>query len=122
MFFGVSATLLAAVGIVGVTARGVAQRARELGIRIALGAQGRSLVRMVVRESLTTALAGTAIGLLAALWASRLLTSFLFGVEPLDPLTFTAVATLLGVVCLGAAYLSSRRIVYLDAMTVLKAE
>jgi len=122
MFFGIAATLLAAVGIFGVTARGIALRTRELGIRVALGATGRSLVGMTLRGSLITALAGTAIGAIGALWASRLLVGFLFGVEPTDPLTYMIVVSLLGAVCLFAAYLPTRRIARVDPVDVLRAE
>jgi ABC-type antimicrobial peptide transport system permease subunit len=122
MFFGISATLLAAVGIFGVTARSVAQRTRELGIRVALGATGEGLIGMIVRGSLTTALIGTAAGLVGALWVSRLLAGFLFGVEPTDPLTYATAVTFLVGVCLLAAYFPTRRIATVDPVEVLKAE
>lgn len=121
-FFGICATLMAAVGIFGVTARSVAMRVREFGIRVALGAEGGSLLRMVLRENLTTALAGTALGLVGALWVSRLLARFLFGIEPLDPITFGTVVSLLVLVCLAAGYLPARRILRLDPVTALKGE
>jgi putative ABC transport system permease protein len=122
MFFGISATLLAAVGIFGVTARSVALRKRELGIRVALGATGQGLVRMILKVSLTTALAGTALGLIGALWVSRLLAGFLFEVEPTDPRAYVMVVSLLVGVSLFAGYLPTRRVAGVDPVEVLKAE
>lgn len=120
--FGVIATLLAAVGIFGVTARSVARRAREMGIRMALGARGSALVRSTVRRFLLTGLAGTAVGLVGALWVSRLLKRFLYGVEPSDPLTYGTVAALIVVVCLLASYTPARRITRVNPVEVLRAE
>ena len=121
-FFAVSATLLAAVGISGVTARSIAMRAREFGVRVAVGAAAGHLMRMVLTETLATALAGSAMGLVGAAWVSRLLARFLFGIEPLDPFTFGAVASLLVGVCLAASYLPARRILRLDPVAVLKTD
>ncbi|NIM48224.1 MAG: FtsX-like permease family protein, partial [Gemmatimonadales bacterium] len=122
LVFGVVAALLAAAGVFGVTARSVAQRAREMGIRMALGARQEGLVGGVVRSSLGTALAGTVVGVLGALWTSRLISGFLFGVEAWDPLTYGAVASLLFIVCLVASYVPARRIARIDPMDVLRAE
>jgi predicted permease len=121
-FFGLSAFLLAAVGIFGVTGRNIALRKRELGVRVALGATEQGLVGVILRESLTTALVGTAVGLVVALWVSRLLAGFLFGVGPTDPLSYAVVVTLLVGVCLFAGYLPARRIAKVDPVEVLKAE
>jgi len=120
--FGVTAALLAAAGVLGVTARAVAQRTREMGIRMALGARGRRLVGSTVLESLTSALAGTALGLLGAFWASRLLSRFLFGVAPSDPITYGAVGTLVIAVCLGASYVPARQIARVDPVRVMRVE
>jgi predicted permease len=122
MCFGISATLLAAVGVFGVVARSIASRVRELGIRVALGASGRRLVGMVLRQSLTTALTGIIVGLLIAMWASRMVAGYLFGVEPLDPLTFASVAVFLALVGLSAAYLPTRRVLRFDPVRALKVE
>jgi len=122
MCFGISATLLAAVGVFGVVARSIASRVRELGIRVALGASGRRLVGMVLRQSLTTALTGIIVGLLIAMWASRMVAGYLFGVEPLDPLTFASVAVFLALAGLSGAYLPTRRVLQFDPVRALKVE
>jgi predicted permease len=120
--FGSLAALLAAVGIFGVTARGVAQRTRELGIRLALGARQDELVGLILRHSLVIGLAGTGLGLLGAAWASRLLSYYLFSIEPWDPLTYGAVGALSVLVCLAASYLPARRAAGLAPMEVLRQE
>ncbi len=120
--FGVMAAILAAVGIFGVTARAVAHKTREFGIRMALGARDRGLVRMVLRAGLVTVAAGIVLGLLGASWASALLHRFLFDVESSDPLTYGAVALLLVVVCLSASYLPARRITSVNPVNVLRSE
>ena len=120
--FGICATVLAAVGIFGVTARSIAQKTKEMGIRMALGAKGSGLVRATVRGSLNNVLPGVATGLLGALWVSRLLSRFLFGVEHSDPLTYGVVAASVVVVCLLASYIPARRIARVDPVRVLKAE
>ncbi len=120
--FAILAALLAAAGIFGVTARSVALRTREMGIRMALGATESGLVGSTVRSSLLTALAGTAVGLVGALWASRLLSRFLFGIEPSDPTTYGVVAALIVVVCLLASFAPARRISKVDPVEVLRAE
>ena len=120
--FGVLASLLAAVGIFGVTARGVAHSIRELGIRKALGAPDRTLIFRVVRRGAVTGGAGVVLGLVGAVWASRLVAGFLYGVEPFDPVTFAAVASAFAIVSLGASYLPARRILQVDPVAVLKTE
>ncbi len=120
--FGITAVLLAAVGIFGVTARNVALRTRELGIRAALGATGQGLIGMVLRGSLMTAITGTAVGLAGALLVSRLLEGFLFEVETTDPLTYAAVVSLLAGVCFVASYLPTRRVAKVNPVVVLRAE
>lgn len=118
--FGTLATLLAAVGIGGVTARGVAQRTKELGVRLCLGAQDRSLVGMVLRDGLITGLLGTMAGLIVAGFAGRALTGLLFGVDPFDPWTYASVVGFLLLVVGGASYLPARRIADLDPAEVLR--
>jgi ABC-type antimicrobial peptide transport system permease subunit len=120
--FGVLAAALAAVGVFGVTARAVAQRTREMGIRMALGAREAEMVTTVLRGSIVTGLLGVAVGIFGAFWASRIVSGFLFDVEPSDPLTYGAVASALLILCLLASYLPARRIARLDPVDVLKAE
>ncbi len=122
LVFSITAVVLATTGIFGVTAQGVANRTREMGIRMALGARENGLVGMVLRGSLFTTLVGTAIGLVAALWATRLLSQFLFAVETSDPLTYGTVALLLVMVCLVASYFPARRASRVDPVEVLRAE
>ena len=121
LVFGAMAALLAAAGVFSVTARQVAQRNREMGIRMALGAKHISLVGDVLRESLLAGLAGTALGLAGALWLSQLLSRFIFEVETWDPVTYGLVALLLVLVCLTAGYLPARRIARVDPVRVLEA-
>jgi len=120
--FAAIAGILAAVGVFGTTARSVAQRAREMGIRSALGARSGRLVGLAVQGSLTSALLGLALGLVVALWASHLLSGFLFGIEPRDPATFASVTALLLAVCLVASYLPASRATRVDPIEVLRAE
>jgi predicted permease len=121
-FFGILAAFLAAAGVFGVTARGVALRTRELGIRMALGARGSGLIGVTVRGALYIGITGTAVGMLGALWSSRLLSRFLYGVEPWDPTTYAIVATLIVMVCLVASYAPARRITNVNPVEVLRAE
>ena len=120
--FATLATVLAAVGIMGVTARHVAHRSREVGIKIALGAKNSVLLGSVVGEAAKTGALGIGIGLLGAFWMGPLIASFLFGVEPFDPLTFVGVASLLLVVCTAASYIPARRLLGVDPVAVLKEE
>ena len=119
---GIVGLLLAAMGIYGVTAYGVARRTREIGIRMALGARPGHVVRMVLRQGLTMTLAGMAIGLPLAGGASLLLGSLLFGVAPIDPVTFTAAALLFVAVGLAACYGPARRATEIDAIKALRYE
>ena len=121
-FFGILAALLAAAGVFGVTARSVALRTREMGIRMALGARGAALVGTTVRGILYIGVIGTAVGLLGALWSSRLLSRFLYGVESSDPATYAVVAALIVIVCLVASYAPARRITKVNPVEVLRAE
>ena len=118
--FALSATMLAAVGVFGVTARGVAQRTREMGVRMALGARDASLIRMVMGGSLLTIIGGIALGLLATLWSTRLLARFLFGVQAWDLATYgSVVVTILGI-SLIASYLPARRAARLNPVEILR--
>ena len=119
---GVVALLLAAIGIHGLIASSVSERRRELGIRLALGATGRQVVKDVVMPGLILTAVGVAIGAAAALAAVRLLRSFLWGVTPTDPLTFGAVIGLLLAVALVASLLPALRVLHLDPALTLRAE
>jgi putative ABC transport system permease protein len=118
--FALAALVLAGVGIYGVVAYGVVQRTRELGIRMALGAGGGPLLRMVIRQGMTPVLAGMALGMAGALAGGRVLRSLLFGVGPGDPVTFVAVTLFLVAVALAAIYLPARRAARSDPMVALR--
>jgi predicted permease len=116
------ALTLGLIGIYGVVAYAVARRTREVGIRVALGAQQRELRRMFLRQALVLTGIGVAIGLAAAAGVTRVLTSLLFAVRPVDPLTYVAVALLLMVATLLASYVPARRASRLDAAVALRAD
>ena len=116
------ALLLAAIGIYGVMAYSVTQRAHELGIRLALGATPANLMRLVVGRGLRLALAGVALGLLASLALTRLMSTLLFGVSATDPATFVSIALLLIFVALLACFIPARRAMEVDPMIALKCE
>jgi putative ABC transport system permease protein len=120
--FAAAALLLAAVGVYAVAASTVASRAREIGIRTALGASGRSAVGLVVRGSLKPVLAGLAVGMIGALLGWRALSGLLFGVTPGDPVSLgIAVATLAGV-ALVASYVPARRAASVDPLIALRMD
>jgi len=119
---GSMALVLGIIGIYGVLSYAVSQRRREIGIRVALGAQPGELKRMFVRHGLVIASIGVAIGLVAATGLTRLMSSLLFGIKPLDPLTYALGALLLGLAAVLASYLPARRASAVDPVEALKAE
>jgi putative ABC transport system permease protein len=119
--FAAIALALAAVGIYGVLAYLVSQRTPEIGIRLALGADRRQVISMVLRHGLSLAAAGIAIGLVAALALTRLMQSVLYGVRPNDPVTFAAVTVALLLIALMASFLPARRATKVSPIIALRA-
>jgi predicted lysophospholipase L1 biosynthesis ABC-type transport system permease subunit len=119
---GAMALTLGIIGIYGVISYTVSQRQREIGIRLALGAQGTDVLQMVLRQGAKTALVGVAIGIAAALGLTELMRSLLFGVSPQDPLTLASVAALLILVALLASYIPARRAMLVDPAVALRYE
>ena len=120
--FAAIALTLALVGIYGLISFGVTQRTRELGVRVALGAQRTDIVGMVLREGMLLTIAGVALGLAGALAASRLLEGMLYDVPATDPATFVGVSLLLVVTAAIANYLPARRAAKVDPAIALQAE
>ena len=121
-FFAVTALLLAVAGAYGVAAYGVAQRTREIGVRMALGAKSREVVGLILREEAKTALAGVVIGVLCALALTRAIQALLFGVRASDPVTLVAVAVLLASVTGLACFVPARRATRIDPLVALREE
>jgi len=120
--FGAGALLLAAIGIYGVMGYAVAQRTHEIGIRVALGAEQRDILKLILRQGVLLISIGAAVGLTLALAATRVLQSLLFGVSATDPLTFVVVLLVLIVVALLACYLPARRATRIDPLAALRYE
>ena len=119
---GIVGLLLAGIGIYGVTAYAVARRTREIGIRIALGAQRRDIVGMVLGQGMSIAAIGFVVGSVLAAAASQVLSGFLFGIPPLDPVPFTGAVVLLLAIGLAACYLPARRATKVDPVVALRYE
>jgi len=120
--FALTALILAGLGIYGVISYMVSERTHEIGIRLALGAQRRNILRIIVRQGFGLALAGAALGLVCALIVSHLMAGLLYGVSPTDPLTFASVALLFIGVALLASYIPARRAVRVDPLVALRHE
>jgi putative ABC transport system permease protein len=116
------ATLLSAVGIFGVMNYSVALRTRELGLRLAVGAQPRQVLLLVLKQGLTLTIVGVVLGLAAAFALTRLLSGLLFGVGTFDATTFATISLLLIVVSLLACYLPARRAMRIDPLSALRYE
>jgi len=122
VLFAMTATLIATCGIYGLMAYAVTQRRREIGVRMALGAEGRDVLRLVLTRALRIVVAGVIVGLAGAVGMTRVLQRFLFGVTPTDPIAFTIVTLLLMAVGLMAAWLPARRATRIDPCAALRAE
>jgi len=120
--FSVTALVLAAVGLYGAIAYSVAERTREMGIRIAMGAAAGDIRRMIVGQGLTLAVAGLAIGTIAALGLTRLMAGLLFQVSAADPFSFAASALVFAAIAALASYLPARRATRVDPAEALRCE
>ncbi len=119
---GLLGLVLAIVGVYGVMSYAVSQRTQEIGIRIALGAQPRDILRIIGRQGVVIVVSGLTVGLLAALAVGRLVSDFLVGIAPSDPITYAGVSTLLAMIACLATYIPTRRATKVDPMVALRYE
>jgi len=120
--FAAVALVLAVVGLYGVISYGVAQRTREIGVRVALGAEPSAVARLVIGSGLRLAAAGVAIGAAGAVAATRVLSGMLFGVSAVDPTTFAGTTLVVAAIALLASYLPARRALRIDPAEALRAD
>jgi ABC-type antimicrobial peptide transport system permease subunit len=120
--FGGLASMLAAIGLYGVMSYAVARRTREIGLRVALGADRSRVMWLVLKEVILMSLAGITAGLTAALWLTRQVEAQLFGLSPHDPSTLAAATVLLAVIAIVAGYVPARRATAIDPIVALRAE
>jgi putative ABC transport system permease protein len=120
--FALAAIVLATAGIYGVLSGGVAERTREIGVRTALGASRRDIIRLVLRQGMTLTALGVVIGLAGALAATRSIAAMLFGISHLDPLTYVAVVALLGAVSAIACFMPAWRAAHIEPALTLRSE
>lgn len=120
--FGVIAVMIASVGLYGVTARAVGHRRREVAIRVALGASGRSVVALIIRATLSGVFAGIAAGIAAAVLVARWAAPLLYGIDARDPATYGAIAALLVAISLAASWVPARNAGRMQPATVLRGD
>jgi ABC-type antimicrobial peptide transport system permease subunit len=122
IFLGATSLTLASLGLYGVMSYAVSRRSQEIGVRMALGAQRWDVSKMILTQGALLTLAGTAVGFLASLLLTRLLSSFLYGVSATDVATYTGVGALLATVALMACYIPARRATQVDPIVTLRCE
>ena len=120
--FGAAALFLAGIGVYGVLSFSVSQRTQEMGVRIALGAQRRDVLRLVVRQGITLAMLGVLLGMAGAFGVTRVIGSLLYNVTPTDPISFGGVAIFLTAIALLASYLPARRATAVDPIVALRID